>query len=222
MSQTFTIEPGQAHDDVVELAKAWAGTTIAFAITTTGVANLLTPIVLQNLLIAAIVCGLGFVLHELAHRQVARGYGAAAHFAADNRWLLISIGLAFAGIFIAAPGAVWHTGVSDSKRIGKIALAGPLANYILALFFLVLYPILFMLGVQDDIFLYLCMMGFSFNAWVGLFNLIPGGPFDGAKVLAWSTPVYAVMVAVGAFMAFYMNRQEVYISLWGWFINLFG
>lgn len=222
MDTSYGYAPGRQHDDLVELTKAWAGTSIAFAITTTGAANLLGPQIIQNLLIAAIVCGLGFVLHELAHRQVARGYGASAHFAADTRWLLISIGLAFAGIFIAAPGAVWYTGVTDAQRTGKIAVAGPLANYALALLFLLLYPVLFLAGVQDDIFLYICMQGFAFNAWVGLFNLIPGGPFDGAKVLAWSTPVYAVMVAAGAFMAFYLNDQSMYISIWGWLISLVG
>ena len=48
---------------------------------------------------------------ELAHRVLARRYGAEAHFVANNGWLVISIVLAFTGFFIAAPG---HKGSSCS------------------------------------------------------------------------------------------------------------
>ena len=39
--------------------------------------------------------------------------------------------------------------------------------------------------------------GFQINAWLGLFNLIPFAPFDGAKVWAWNKTIYLVMVLVG-------------------------
>lgn len=214
---------GRGHDDFVELTKAWAGTTVAYAIMQTGAANLASLQFIENLLIAALVCGVGFVVHEVAHQKVAQRFGAKAHFAADNRWLLISIALAFTGFFIAAPGAVWHTGVNDTKRVGQIALAGPLSNYILAIIFLLLYPLVYVLGLDFDIFLTICMVGFSFNAWIGLFNMIPLGPFDGTKILAWSRLVYGVMVAVGVLMAFVLNRQEFFITVWsgmvGWFLQ---
>ncbi|MEY3991085.1 MAG: hypothetical protein RI985_2166 [Chloroflexota bacterium] len=215
------IEMGSGHDDLIELTKAWAGTSLAFAIMQTGAANLASIRFIENLLVAAIVCGVGFVVHEVAHQKVAQRFGAKAHFAADNRWLLISIALAFTGFFIAAPGAVWHTGVNDTKRIGQIALAGPLSNYILALIFLLIYPLIYVVGLDFDLFLTICMVGFSFNAWIGLFNMIPLGPFDGTKVLAWSRLVYGVMVAVGVLLAFVLNRQEFFITVWGWMVGLF-
>lgn len=216
---TYSMD-GPAHDDVVELAKAWAGTSLAYAVYNTGAVNLLSPAIIENLLVACIVCGLGFVVHEMAHRQVARRFGAQAHFAADNRWLLISLLVALAGIFIAAPGAVWHTGVNDKQRIGKIALAGPISNFVLAFVFLLLYPIIYLVGWDLDIFLAICMNGFILNAWIGLFNMIPGGPFDGAKVLAWSTWVYAATVAVGVVMVFVLSRQSVFITVWGWMLSM--
>jgi Zn-dependent protease len=76
-------------------------------------------------------------------------------------------------------------------------------------------------GLDFDLFLTICMVGFSFNAWIGLFNMIPLGPFDGTKVLAWSRLVYGVMVAVGVLLAFVLNRQDFFITVWGWMVGLF-
>src|SRR5690242_14217818 len=175
---------GQARDNF-ELFKAWAGTTLAYAILRTGANNLLTLGFVQNLLVSAIVCGLGFVLHELAHRIVARGYGAEAHFVANNGWLLMSIVISLAGIFIAAPGAVWHRGYLTKRQGGLIALAGPATNMVFALLFLLALPVLYFAGIALPSWaVLLCYSGFKLNAWIGLFNMIPAGPFDGAKVLA--------------------------------------
>ena len=211
---------GPQHDDIVELAKAWAGTTVAYAIVLTGAANLLSIQIIEALLVSAIVCGLGFVVHELAHRQVARRYGATAHFAADMRWLGLSLLLSFTGIFIAAPGAVWHTGVNDARRLGHIAWVGPVSNLLLSLLFLLLYPIAYIVQLDFDLLLRMGGVGVGFNAWLGLFNLIPGGPFDGAKVLAWSTPVYVATVVVAGAMAFGLARQDVLIQVWGAIIRM--
>jgi len=51
----------------------------------------------------------------------------------------------------------------------------------------------------------LCYSGFKLNAWIGLFNMIPAGPFDGAKVLAWSPLYFGITVAVGIARAFAVN-----------------
>jgi Zn-dependent protease len=93
---------------------------------------------------------------------------------------------------------------------------------VLAFVFLLLYPIIYLIGWDLDIFLAICMNGFILNAWIGLFNMIPGGPFDGAKVLAWSTWVYAATVAVGVVMVFVLSRQSVFITVWGWMISVFA
>ena len=128
---------GRSNDNV-ELLKAWAGTTLAYAILQTGAQNLLTFRFLIGLLVAGVVCGLAFVFHELAHRIVARRFGAEAHFVANNAWLILSIVIAFAGLFIAAPGAVWHRGYLTERQGGLIALAGPATNLVFALLFLFL------------------------------------------------------------------------------------
>ncbi|WP_129633162.1 peptidase M50 [Candidatus Oscillochloris fontis] len=197
-------------DDNLELLKAWGGSTLAYAIFQTGADRLFSATFIQNLVIAAIVCGLAFVLHELAHRVVARSYGAEAHFIANNQWLLISIAISLAGIFIAAPGAVWHRGHLTLKQSGLIALAGPVTNLVLSIFFLLLLCLLVLVGIPLPMFVLITLIiGFKFNAWLGLFNMIPAGPFDGTKVLAWNWQVFAVTVTVGLFLAFVLNERMV-------------
>ena len=66
---------GKSNDNF-ELLKAWAGTTLAYAILQTGAQNILTFGFVLSLLVSAVVCGLAFVFHELAHRIVARRFGA--------------------------------------------------------------------------------------------------------------------------------------------------
>jgi Zn-dependent protease len=208
------------NNDNLELLKAWAGTTFAFALYRAGAANILTARFLEFLLISGVVCGLGFVLHELAHRIVARNYGAQAHFVADVKWLLISIAIAFAGIFIAAPGAVWHRGYLTERQSGLIALAGPVTNLVLAVVFILLLPIAFLLGIREDWLIPLCAIGVSLNAWLGLFNMIPAGPFDGAKVLAWNQIVFGVTVAVGIVLTFVVSPNLG--PIWSFVLGLFG
>jgi Zn-dependent protease len=212
---------GQTNDNI-ELLKAWAGTSVAFAIVQTGASRLLTELFIQNLLISAIVCGLGFVIHELAHRVVARGYGAEAHFVADTRWLIISIVIAFAGFFIAAPGAVWHRGYLTPRQSGLIALAGPVSNLVLSVLFLLLLPISFMVGFQADWMITLCVIGVGLNAWLGLFNMLPAGPFDGAKVLAWNQVVFGVTVAVGILLTFVIASGQNLARIWGFMLGMGG
>ncbi len=202
------------RDDNFELLKAWAGTTLAFAIMQTGAANLVSGDFLRNVLVAAIVAGIGFVLHELAHRVVARSYGAQAHFVANDRWLLLSIAISFLGIFIAAPGAVWHRGLLTARQSGIIALAGPVTNLLLSILFLCLFvPVIILQPPAFDLWITVCYVGFRFNAWIGLFNMIPAGPFDGAKVLAWDWKVFAVTVAIGVGLAFLLNDRMLFAML---------
>ncbi|MFQ3661319.1 MAG: peptidase M50 [Chloroflexaceae bacterium] len=192
----------RGKNEPLELLKAWGGTSLAFAIYLVG-GQVLNPTFWLVLLAAAVTCGAGFMVHELAHRMVARHFGATAHFVANNPWLLISIALAFLRIFIAAPGAVWHQGYLTPRQSGLIALVGPASNLALALLFLgalwLVPPGIVVLGLPLSVVL---RIGYSINAWIGLFNMIPAGPFDGAKVLAWDWRVFGVTVAIGLLLTF--------------------
>jgi Zn-dependent protease len=154
------------------------------------------------LLISGVTCGIGFVLHELAHRMLARSYGAEAHFVADNGWLLLSILVAFAGMFIAAPGAVWHRGVQTQQQSGIIALAGPVTNMVLALLFFVPLVVFDLSGFWGTLF----FVGYQINAWLGLFNMIPFGPFDGKKVLDWSQTAFGITIVIALVIVYGLGR----------------
>ncbi len=168
---------GQTNDNF-ELLKAWVGTTLAYAILLTG-GNILDSVFLTALWIAGVVCGLAFVLHELAHRVVARHYGAEAHFIANNGMLLVSIAIAFVGVFFAAPGAVWHQGYLTKRQGGLIALAGPVTNLVLSVVFLAAWVLI---DVSDSpTMAVLLRTGFKLNAWIGLFNMIPCRPLRWGK-----------------------------------------
>ena len=39
-------------------------------------------------------------------------------------------------------------------------------------------------------------LGFRINALLAIFNMIPVMPFDGAKVIAWSKPVFYITVII--------------------------
>jgi Zn-dependent protease len=188
----------------LEFAKAWIGTALAFAVLFSG-GSVRDPRFLQILVTAALTAGLGVVLHELAHRVVARHYGATAHFVANDGMLIMSILLAFTGFLFAAPGAVWHSGWLSKRQSGLVAAAGPITNMVLAVLFVVLLLLARSSGVSGLLASGL-IMGFYVNAMLGVFNMLPLGPLDGAKVLAWSGPVFGVLLAVAAGIAFGLPR----------------
>lgn len=200
----------KGHNDNFELLKAWGGTSLAFAIfmaqSDARVYNLGSYLLTLALYLAisAVTCGVGMVLHELAHRTVARHYGAQAHFAANNGWLLISIAIAFLGVFVAAPGAVWHRGYLSTQQSGLIALAGPATNLLLGLGFFLMLPLVGSTGAHFWHTTF--FVGYYINSWIGLFNMIPAGPFDGAKVFYWNRVVFGITVALALFMVFVLRN----------------
>ncbi len=131
--------------------------------------------------------GLGFILHELAHKWVAVRFGATSYYRASTLGLFGALALAFltaGAIVFAAPGAVYFHGAHLSReQVGKIGLAGPLMNLALAVFF-------FFLAFSAPGLRELALTGVGVNAFLGAFNLIPIGMLDGAKVWAWNKTVW--------------------------------
>lgn len=180
----------QRQNELVELLKAWGGTTLAFAILAMGGLG-----IVKALLVMAFAAGLAIVLHELAHRAVARRFGTEAYFMANDLMLIVAVIMAFTGIVFAAPGAVWYTGYVTKRQGGLIAAAGPATNMalaVLSLLGLVVFNAL-RLRLPHEIAFY----SFFINAMLGLFNMLPIGPIDGAKILDWDPKVFTAMAAVG-------------------------
>ena len=105
----------------------------------------------------------------------------------------LAVLFSFFGFIIAAPGAVFIYGMINKERNGKISVAGPWTNIVLALIFLAFALVL---PNATGALNYLLTYGLYINAFLALFNMIPVMPFDGAKVIAWNKGVYWITVAV--------------------------
>jgi Zn-dependent protease len=46
-------------------------------------------------------------------------------------------------------------------------------------------------------------LGARINTWLALFNLIPFGPLDGAKIMSWDKKVWlvAIIITIGLFIS---------------------
>ncbi|PSQ29144.1 metalloprotease [Halobacteriales archaeon SW_10_68_16] len=143
--------------------------------------------------LSMLTVGTGFLLHELAHKVVAVRFGQVAAFRADYGMLGLAVLAAMVGFLFAAPGAVYHRGQITTRENGLIALAGPVTNIGLAALFV---PVVFAPGFAGDV----GEMGVFINVLLAGFNMIPFGPLDGRKVLAWNRAVFAA-VAVPTIVA---------------------
>lgn len=185
-----------AHE-VRDLLVAWAALGLAFAFFLNRrlvsqllqAPNTIDPGEFAGMFVLSLVtAGVGFLLHELAHKVTAIRFGQVAEFRADYGMLFLAIAGGLAGFLFAAPGAVYHRGRATPRENGLIALAGPLTNVALGLGFLPLYW-LFGPSVIGEI----GHLGVVINFLLAGFNMIPFGPLDGATVKTWS---------FGAFLAF--------------------
>ncbi|WP_336363359.1 zinc metalloprotease [Halalkalicoccus salilacus] len=178
-----------------DLLLAWIALGVAFALFFAGGASGVTRgSFLPLLFISMLTAGVGFLLHELAHKVVAVRFGQRAAFKADYGMLFIAIASAMAGFIFAAPGAVHHRGRITKRENGLIALAGPVTNLVLAVAFV---PLLLGGGFLARLGLY----GVGINLLLAAFNMIPFGPLDGRTVLSWSLPVFALAFGVSVALA---------------------
>jgi len=148
---------------------------------------------------------LGFILHEAAHRGVARRYGLHAEFVAYTPGLLITFltGL-IPGIVILTPGYVKITApaytyysIRDPARaLYHATAAGPLTNIVIALVSLLLAALL-----DGPAGAYLAGIAYI-NAYIAFFNLLPIPPLDGSKIIRYSLQGWAMLMVASVALLF--------------------
>lgn len=147
---------------------------------------------------------MGSLVHELGHKFVAMKYGYRAEFKAWPLGLLITFASAFIGIVFAFPGSsqTYADNISDEIN-GKIGIAGPMANIVLALISIAVAALMLPLKSYSIIFTLtylIATIGFSVNSFLATFNLLPFYTLDGVKVLKWNAKIWIVIFAIAAIM----------------------
>lgn len=152
------------------------------------------------ILVTFIAVGLGFILHELAHKFVAMRYGFWAEYRLWVEGLIFAIITAALGFLFVAPGAVYiHGEYISREQNGKISASGPATNLILAgLFFLLLYYF-----PSGELVTTIGVLGFYVNSFLAMINLIPISMLDGAKIIRWNPIIWVIMAGITGVMVFY-------------------
>ncbi len=188
-----------------DLFLAWMAISLSFAIIKIAPYGVLGPIrsvdpvvALTYFGISLLTVGIGFILHEMAHKFTAIRYGYWAEFRKDNSMLLIAVALAsLVGFVFAAPGAtiIYSNSVSGQgltrRENGIISASGPVVNLLLCIPFAVLVLIG---GGLGNLLTQIGVFGIQINAMIAAFNLLPISILDGRKVMAWNIPVFALLI----------------------------
>ena len=175
-----------------QIIVAWLVISLCFSASATASLQIFT----QRFMVSLLTVGLGFVLHELAHKYTAQRYGCISGFRIWPAGLGLALSLAIlsrGSLIFAAPGAVHITRRSGSglsrRENGIISASGVSMNLLLAFVF---WPVSVLGGSVGSI----GRFGSTVNFWLGAFNLIPVSQLDGAKVMAWNMKVWVIMTAL--------------------------
>ncbi len=136
-----------------------------------------------------LIYGTAFIIHELAHKFTAQMMGYWAEFKINQQGLMLTLLSMFGPLKIIAPGAVMIGNITNWDHYGKVAAAGPTSNILLGLLFFILQAI-----SGSNIVSQLAIIGMNINASLALFNLIPFGLFDGAKIIKWDRSIWGACV----------------------------
>ena len=231
----FKLSPFEKKDLVI----AWLALAVAFTLGASGILavfmegfSILSPEkMLLTFVISLITVGLSFVLHELAHKFAAIKFGYWAEFRKSAQMLVIAVAVAvITGIVFAAPGAtlINTAGRQMTKREnGIISISGPLVNIILIIpFALIMFVGVFLGGVEAvagglffnpftlaGFLFYLGMIGCQINAMLAFFNMLPVGPLDGKKILAWKPAIFVVVLLITLLLVYFAVDPVVLVNI---------
>jgi Zn-dependent protease len=159
---------------------------------------------IRNIAVYALPVLFAITLHEAAHAYVARYFGDNTAYAAGRMTLnplvhvdifgtiVIPIALYLTTGFVfgyAKPVPIDFGRLRNPKRdMAWVALAGPGANFIMALLWLIFAVLLVALGVHEEFPHKVAQAGLFTNLLMFAFNLLPIPPLDGGRVLTSMLP----------------------------------
>ena len=173
----------------------------------------------------------------MSHKLSAIKFGARANFRISKEGLMLLLVSLIIGFPILAVGAVfwWGEAAYSTRLRGRVSAAGPISNIILAGFFFIILGIgQILFPQQPELGFLLGQIGFTgvwLNTFLGMFNLLPIGILDGAKVLDWDGRIWVALVSTfiiigffsGAVFLFFPQLQEIIDQLQeiiSWIIDL--
>ncbi len=145
----------------------------------------------------AVIVVFSFLLHEFGHKFTAQRFGLWSEYRMFPNGLIITVLVSFLGFLFAAPGVVYIRGYVTPEQDGKISIAGPLVNIVLAIVGLV--GACAFNGNPLVVFFYLL---FTLNASLAMFNLLPIGILDGYKIMRWNNVYWGIAFAIAAVLFF--------------------
>lgn len=140
---------------------------------------------------AAIVAGSALILHELAHKFLAMGFGMQATYQAAYTWLVIGLILKLVnfGFIAIVPAFVSIVGNGTAMQFALISVAGPLMNLALWLGLMALIKKVKLSRKNYE----LAYFGKEINKFLFIFNMLPIPGFDGFQFF------YRLLQVFGAF-----------------------
>lgn len=160
---------------------------------------------IQNFAVYVLPILFAITLHEAAHAYAAKYFGDSTAYLQGRMSLnpvkhidpigtiLIPVVLYFSGspfLFgYAKPVPVeWGRLRKPKRDMAWVALAGPAANLVMALMWLVLSIALFKMQVNEEFFLKMAKAGVLINLVIFAFNLFPLPPLDGGRIMTSLLP----------------------------------
>ena len=188
--------------------------------------------IIQAIAVYALPVIFAITLHEAAHAYAAKYFGDATAYLQGRMSLnpvkhidpfgtiIIPIVLyvATAGAFLfgyAKPVPVEWGNLHKPKRdMAWVALAGPAANLIMALLWMVLAILLTAAHIDEPFFLQMTQAGVWINLLIFAFNLLPIPPLDGGRIMTSLLPnKYAYKFAQLEPYGFFIVMALIFLNL---------
>jgi Zn-dependent protease len=160
--------------------------------------------IIRNIAVFALPVLFAITLHEAAHAYAARYFGDNTAYAQGRMTLnpmshidlfgtiIIPVALYLTSGFVfgyAKPVPVQFGNLRNPKRdMAWVALAGPGANFVMAVMWLIFGLVLTALSVSEDFPHKVAQAGIVTNLLIFAFNLFPLPPLDGGRVLTSMLP----------------------------------